>query len=45
MFSLPWSLIAQHGVEDGNYLAHAGGQRDFLVLTCGDQALRMTGLC
>jgi hypothetical protein len=37
MFSTPWCLIAQHGVEGGDHLAHAGGERHLVALTYGSR--------
>ena len=39
MFFVPRRTVSEHGIEDGDHLSHAGGQRHFLVFATGDQAL------
>ena len=39
MFDPPWYLVPEHGVKDGDHLAHAGSQGDLLVFAGGHQPL------
>ena len=35
----PWRAVPEHGVEDDQELAHAGGEREFLGFAAGAQAV------
>jgi len=39
MFDPPWYLVPEHGVQDGDHLAHAGSQGNLLVFAGGHQPL------